>query len=103
MTNPGVPRASTTWLLFEVLAVLRRLMALSVPFHRGPLYLGLHWCSSALPILSWHFGHEGNHHEARHAACSQEKKAVRDCQRVGLLANLQPQSLRGAAHRGKAG
>jgi hypothetical protein len=33
MSNSGVPRASTAWLLLEVLAVLRRLMSYSVPFH----------------------------------------------------------------------
>src|SRR6266702_7107429 len=102
MSNPGVPGASTTWLLLEVLAVLRRLKSYSVPFHGVCFSFDLHWCCSDLPILGWYFGHEGNHHKARRAACSQEKKAVGDCQRIGLLANLQPQNLRGATHRGRA-
>src|SRR5580692_10532354 len=97
MSNPGVPGTSTALPLREVLGVL---MSSSVLSYGVCFSFGLHRCGSDLPILSWHFGHEGNHDEARRAACSQEKKTVRDCQRVGLLANLQPQDLRGAARCG---
>src|ERR1700730_1474099 len=81
MPNPGVPGASITWRLLEVLAIPRRLRSYFVSFHGVCFSFDLHWWSSDLPILGWHFGHEGNYHKARHAACSQEKKAVGDCQR----------------------
>src|ERR1700721_2326796 len=103
MSNRGVPGESTTWLLLEVLAVLRRLKPSSVLFHGVCFSFDLHWCCSDLPKLGWYFGHTGNHYKARRAACSQEKKAVEDCQRIGLLANLQSHDLRGATHPGKAG
>ena len=63
-----------------------------VPFHGACSSFSLHWCSSDLPILGWHFGHERNHHKAHYAACSQEKKAVGDCESVGLLATCSPRA-----------
>jgi hypothetical protein len=60
------------------------------PFHGVCFSLGLQGCSSDLPTLSWHFGHEGNYYEARHAACRQEKKTVENYQRIGLQPYLRP-------------
>src|SRR5580658_6867055 len=102
MSNRGVPRTSTACLLREALGVLRRLTSWSASFYGVCFSFGLHWCSSDLSILGWHFGHKGNHHEAHHAARSKEKKAVGNCQGKSLLTNLQPQNFCGATCGGYA-